>query len=229
MTAKDRPNALVVGGTSGLGLELALLLARTHEIVVTGRRGPKHDTLRFHALDLGQENPLREDLDKLVAKLSPIELLIYAAGFSEDGTLDELSDEDITDMGSVGLLAPAMLLGRLLKKQGKLPGFIAVTSTSQKIPRLREPVYAATKAGLAMLANSVSLDPRRVGKVLVAAPSGMNTPFWRNRPRNDAAELLDPKWVAEQILNEYDKDDYAEFKMAFILRDPPRVKVEEKR
>lgn len=229
---KERPTALVVGGTSGLGLELALLLARTHRVVVTGRHDPRNMSLTFWYLNLSSYSSLvsgiSHSLDELVEQLPGVDLFVHAAGFDEHATIGDLNDKGIMDTLSVGLIAPAMLLQRLLRKQKSLGGFIAITSTSQKIPRLHEPIYCASKAGLAMLANCVAMDAA-VGRVLVAAPSGMNTPFWRNRPRADAQELLDPKWVAKQVLNEYEADDYTKFKMVSVLRNPPHVQVEERR
>src|SRR3989338_6779319 len=128
-------------------------------------------------------------------------------------------------MEDIGLLAPALIVQRIIKKQGSLAGFIAITSTSQWTPRLLEPMYTAVKAGLAMLANSLSLDPR-IGKVLVAGPAGMATRFWENNPR-DMSKMLDPKWVAEQIIQLY-ADDF-EYKFSRIMRDPPRVEIVETR
>ncbi|MDD4333485.1 MAG: hypothetical protein PHT51_05250 [Patescibacteria group bacterium] len=75
-----------------------------------------------------------------------------------------------------------------------------------------------------MLGTSLSFDPE-LGNVLVAAPSGMQTPFW-GEERN-TSEYLDPKWVAERIMelaNEPLKYCYAK-----ILRKPNRVEIIESR
>ena len=216
---EEKPNALVVGGSSGLGLELGLLLDSTSNVIVTGRRDPKKESVTFFALDLNAKSQFTDDIEKFVARLPQIDLLIYTAGFYQEGSISDVSDKDIANMVNVGLIAPAMLLQRLLKKQAKLSGFIAVTSTSQWTPRFLEPVYTAVKAGLGILSNSVSLD-ERIGKVLVAGPAGMNTRFWENNPR-DKSTMLDPTWVAEKILDNY----FGDFKYKFIhvLRGPARV------
>lgn len=222
---ENKQNALIVGGSSGLGLELAVMLSATHHVIVTGRRDPKNEKVDFRVLDLSEGSRLAEDFDKFLANLPRIDSFVYAAGFYQEGSICDVSDDNIATMMSVGLLAPTMLLQRLLKKQDELPGFIAVTSTSQWTPRLLEPIYTAVKAGLGMLANSVSLD-ERIGKVLVAGPAGMNTRFWEKSPRN-MSTMLDPKWVAEQIIDQY----YGDFKYKFVhvLRGPARVEVIETR
>ena len=167
--------ALIIGGSSGLGFELAKILATDYEVYISGRRDPESTEAWFFELELDSDS-LGEKLDKVLEDLPSIDLLVYAAGFYQEGTISDLSDADIEKMYRIGLQAPAMLLSRILRNQDELPGFIAITSTSQWTPRLLEPMYTATKAGLGMLACSVSKDPR-VGKVLVAggadgAPAG---------------------------------------------------------
>lgn len=215
---------LIIGGSSGLGLELAQLLATRQEVVVTGRRDPKITNLQFRQLELG-DSSLNVDLDTFIAELPEIDIVVYAAGFFQEGTLDELHDADIEKMNRVGLLAPAMLLQRILSKQHKLPGFIAITSTSQWTPRLLEPMYTAVKAGIGMLAESIALD-ERVGKVLVLGPAGMSTRFWAEDGR-DTSDMLDPEWVATETVKLWD-DDF-EYKFARALRNPPRVEIVETR
>lgn len=223
--SSNKPVAFIVGGTSGLGLELALKLASSHSVIVTGRRDPKNSQVTFQYLDLSSISSLLNDLDHLLTSLPKVDLFIYAAGFYQEGRINELSDEESFTMINVGLLAPALLLQRLLKKQSALAGFIAVTSSSQMTPRLLEPIYTAVKAGLGMLANSVSLD-EHVGKVLVAAPAGMQTRFWENRER-DISSMLDPMWVAEQILDHYALN--FEYQLIRMSREPARVDVVEVR
>lgn len=212
-------NALIVGGSSGLGLEIGMqLLKKGWNIRVTGRSVktiPKEFTfLEFTVTE--DLDRLKNDLDKMVETLPAIDVLVYAAGFSEDGLITDLSDSHIAQMAAVGITAPALFLQRIIRRQEVLAGFIAITSTSQWIPREREPVYAATKAGLAMLAQSVSLDPR-IKKTLVVGPAGMNTNFWAGSGK-DSSAFLTPRWVAEQIVRLW--GDRYTYRLARILRDP---------
>lgn len=215
-------NALIIGGTSGLGLEMARLFRKEGYVVwVTGRTDPKEKMIPFCNFDINHDvGTLSLKADRIIDLTRPIHLLVYAAGFLGKGLLDNFTYSQISAMINVGLIAPALLLQKILRMQGKLPGFIAVTSTSQWIPRKEEPVYAAVKAGLSMLAHSVSRDSR-VEKTLVAGPAGMNTRFWRSAPRSDQNELLDPAWVAAKIWESYQKD--FKYRLIRILRDPPRV------
>lgn len=171
-------NVLIVGGTSGLGLELAKKYAKdNHQVIVTGRKDPAQQNLEFRKLPLNKSDQLKEDIEDFVGTLPNIDIFVYAAGFYQEGTITELSTPSIKDMLDVGINAPIWFVRELLQQHGSLEQFVAVTSTSQWTPRLKEPVYTAVKAALGHFANSISLDPR-VKKTLVAGPAGMLTDFW---------------------------------------------------
>lgn len=212
-------NALIVGGSSGLGLEIGKLLREKEvRVYITGRSAreiPKGFT--FIELNITENlDKFKQDLDEKIGTLPEIDLIVYAAGFFEKGHIAELSDNHISQMINVGLTAPALILQRIIRKQESLEGFIAITSTSQWIPRELEPVYTGVKTGLAMFAQSLSFDPK-IKKTLVVGPAGMNTNFWAGNDR-DMKGLLSPLWTAEQILKLWD-DDYI-YRLARILRDP---------
>ncbi|MDO8492701.1 MAG: SDR family NAD(P)-dependent oxidoreductase [bacterium] len=220
---------LIVGGTSGLGLALANIFKCGENLVtITGRFDPEQNDLQFVPLNITNDSEsLVRDLERVVLAISaPIELLIYSAGFSRLGTIGYLADAEIKQMVNIGILAPSLLVKKILCKQTHLPEIIVITSTSQWIPRPLESVYCATKAGLSMFANSISLD-ENIGKVLVAVPAGMNTKIQWERGQKDNPALLDPNWVAEQIAEQYAEN--FEYKLIRILREPPRTEVLEKR
>lgn len=214
--------ALIVGGTNGLGRELALTLAPDYEIAVAGRT--KRDVFNFFPLSLSaapKDNVSVAHQLNTIAKEWPCDLIVYAAGFYQEGRITDLSDNAIADMMLVGVSAPAMLLSRYLGLYNRLDGFIAITSSSQWTPRKLEPVYTASKAGLGMLARSLAEDGR-INKTFVAGPTGMKTPFWDGTGK-DTKEMLDPKWVAEQIVGAY----AGSFRYRFIKihRCPSRVEI----
>lgn len=217
--------ALIIGGTSGLGLELAKKLKTEYQkVIIVGRNDPKEPFLSFIKIDITKFNEPQE-YNRFYFDMLPygsIDLFIYAAGFYQKGTLKKLSGKEIENMITVGLRVPIHILQRILYRRN-LPGFIAITSTSQWTPRADEPVYTAVKAGLGMLAKSVSLDSQ-IEKVLVVAPAGMKTNFWKKTDK-DISTMLDPVWVADQILVQY-KDNF-KYRFIKILREPPRTEITE--
>lgn len=221
-------NCLVIGGTSGLGLSLAKKLSQTYDVYVTGRQDPKDTALHFRSLDLVASSESFTAIEHLIHDLPSIDLLVYAAGFFQEGTVTDLSVEQIDKMFAVGITGAIYATQQLLSKQNELAEFIAITSTSQWTPRLYEPVYTAVKAGLGAYANSLSLDSR-VKKTLVAGPAGMATNFWKDADKDahDLSKMLSPDWVADRIV-EAREEEYS-YKFIQVLREPARVNVQEVR
>lgn len=216
-------NILIVGGSSGLGLELATHYANAgHAVTITGRKDPQRADLRFLSFPIESDGThLSARVEALAAQLPVVNTLIYAAGYYQEGRIDSLSHEDVLQMIHVGLTMPTLLVRRLKNNPGKPLKVMLITSTSQFTPRELESIYTATKAGLGMFADSLALDPE-IGKVLVVAPAGMKTPFWSGQDR-DVSEMLDPKWVAAQTV-ELSSGPF-KYKFAKILRNPARVEV----
>lgn len=218
--------SLIIGGTSGLGLEIAKLLQKAgDEVIITGRKNPDINGLQFQKFDLDLGPELAKAVDTFVSALPQIDRFIYCAGFYQEGTITELEEHSIHKMLDVSLNAPIWFTRELLKMQGEISQYVAVTSTVQDTPREREIVYSAGKAGFAQFANSLSLDAR-VGKVLVAAPGGIKTSFWQ-ATKHDTSTFNDPEWVAKQIVEAL----AVEFEYAYvkILRNPARTEVVETR
>lgn len=219
-------SALVVGGTSGLGLELAKeLKAAGSEVYVTGRHQLDEPGLQYEQFDLAAPE-LPKRIGELVMRLPAIDTLVYAAGYFQEGRITDLSDQEIEQMIDVGGRGLIYFVKAVLDKQDELDELITITSTSQWTPRQLEPIYNFAKAGAAHFSNAMAEDGR-VGKVLVAGPAGMNTAFWDSIKRDDLDKMLDPAWVADEVIK-LCRDDY-QYRFAKIMRQPARVEVVETR
>jgi short-subunit dehydrogenase len=219
-------NTLIVGGTSGLGLQIAKKLESAgDEVYVTGRRELDEPNLHYEAFDLSTPD-LPQRIVELVKKLPEINSLVYAAGYFQEGRVTDLSEKQIEEMINVGGRGLIYFTQALLAKQGKLDELITITSTSQWTPRKLEPIYNFAKAGAAHFNNAMAEDGR-VEKVLVAGPAGMRTGFWEGVERDDLDRMLDPAWVANEIIKLRGGD--FKYKFAKIMREPAKVEVVETR
>ncbi len=218
-------NVLVIGGTSGLGYELAKLFAETSPVIVTGRAAPLvlDSRLEFRRLELDSGSEDTHSILNFVQRLPRIDTLVIAAGYAQFGGVNRLQNMDIMKMFTVGLIAPVLFIRELLHHQRQLPNYMQITSTSQWTPRPNEPVYAAAKAGIGMFAESIAGDPN-VGRVMVAGPSGMKTAFW-NGLNTDTSQFLEPSEVAAAMYNDWSTISNYEFRQIAILRNPLRVEV----
>jgi short-subunit dehydrogenase len=220
-------NTLIIGGTSGLGLELAHESSlRGDKVIITGRHDPEVSFAAYDEFDLSQP-ALPERIANYVTDLPYIDSLIYAPGFYQEGHIDELSDDDIEDMLNVGARGLLYFTKNIIRKQSELSNLVTITSTSQYVAREKESVYNFVKSGAGLFSKALSLD-QRVGKVLVVAPSGMATKFWEKDGRS-TVHMLPSSWVAEHI-QELREDSYS-YRAAKILGAtaelPARVEIVE--
>jgi short-subunit dehydrogenase len=169
---------------------------------------------------------MTNSFNAILKEMGSVDTFIYTPGFYQEGNLAEISLSAIEEMIKVGLHVPIMLIRELLHHQTKIPELVLVTSTSQFVPREKEPVYTAVKAGLGQLGNSLSLDPR-IEKTLVVAPAGMKTRFWKET-NIDTKTMLSPAWVAGKIIALMNGVGYS-YLCAKILREPPRIELIERR
>jgi short-subunit dehydrogenase len=217
-------NTLILGGTSGLGFELAKKFSAEGDVFYTGRKPKDKGFQHFESLPI-EAGTSEQRIGQLIMKLPEISTFVFAAGYYQEGRIDELSEDEIRQMVEVGGIALMFTMRQLLKKQGHLNELITITSTSQWTPRKLEPVYNFVKAGAGHFSNAMAEDGR-VGKVLVAGPSGMKTEFWKDS-HPDWKKFLDAEDVASEIMKARNAD--YRYKYIRILRDPLRVEEVEKR
>lgn len=216
-------NTLIIGGSRGIGWELAKQYASFgHTVTVTGRQRPDRpvNNVAFTALDLSAPDYI-ERITSLVNRSEKIDCLIYSAGYYQEGTVTDLTPDQILDMIQVCGTACIVAVRAILNKQNQLDQCIVVTSSSQWTPRKLEPIYNFAKAGVGHFAHALSLD-ERISKVLVAGPTGTKTDFHAGR-EVDMSAYHEPEWVAQQI-SDHSKGEYR-YKFIKILRDPAKVEV----
>jgi short-subunit dehydrogenase len=147
--------AIVVGATSGMGKELARLLAKNGYLVgVTGRRkallvalkqeGP--ETFFIKTFDVTDTTLSILELNELVAELGGMDLLIISSGTGElNDNLDFEPEKRTIDTNVIGFTAIADWAFNYFRNQGF--GHIAAISSIAGIRGMRHaPSYGSTKA-----------------------------------------------------------------------------------
>jgi len=147
--------AIVVGATSGIGKELARLLARNGYMVgVTGRRKAllvalkqeQPDSFFTKIFDVTDTTLSILELNELVTELGGLDLLIISSGTGElNDNLDFEPEKRTIDTNVIGFTAIADWAFNFFKNQGF--GHLAAISSIAGIRGLRQsPSYGATKA-----------------------------------------------------------------------------------
>lgn len=212
---------LITGGSSGIGLALAhALTARGARVVITGRRqSVLDDALRGLdsatgvCADVGTTEGRVATLDKAVAVLGGLDILINNAGGVRAGRLENTAEADIEQMVTVDLLAP-ILLTRAAIPALRASGDAMVVNVTSGIALVGAPfytTYAAVKAGLAHFGESLRRELKGEGiHVLTAYPGGTDTPMMQsNRAGPELGFSREPaSAVAEAIVQGIETDAF---------------------
>jgi NAD(P)-dependent dehydrogenase (short-subunit alcohol dehydrogenase family) len=186
--------AFVAGGTRGIGLAMAQLLAEngawviacgsTEASVAACRRAARNHKLPIQALqlDVNDVAQVKEAFGRLGAQSRAIDILVCCTGRSLRGSALETSLDEWDRCMSANLRVPFLL------SQAVLPGMIerrsglivftssiwAVTATARRV------AYVVAKSGLASLARALAMDVADKGiRVNAVAPGYIDTDFLR--------------------------------------------------
>jgi uncharacterized protein len=176
-------SALVTGASSGIGAELARqLVAAGVPVVAVARRA---DRLEAMAAELGDVEVLVADLETAVGQATvaeriadtgrPIDLVVNNAGFGTSGRFAELDadrlDREIAlNVAALTRLSHAALAAMVPRGRGWL---LNVSSFASFQPAPRLAVYAATKAYVTSLSESLHEEVAGAGVVVTALCPGL--------------------------------------------------------
>ncbi len=205
--------ALIIGGTRGLGWEIAQV-AHEHRVqpVVVGRkasleplligRGSVQQAIRREGATLASAKLAGEFMDRLKETLPRVTHLFYVAGLRLKGPLVKQSPGDIANVIDVSIRGIINTLSTFLERRGTQPfQLVVVASTSAWKIRSDEAVYGMVNAARAQFARNIHRELPPGSKTLIVHPGGMATGFWEGSGV-DTASFLDPAAVAEVIWNE---------------------------
>lgn len=212
--------ALVTGATSGIGMELARLLAAKGISLILS--GTNHDRLMqikaeleskvsviTIAADLNVDNE-RQKLIKLIQNHTP-DLVINNAGFGLYGdilsytTAEQMS---ILEVNGNAVLEITIEAARALVAYGRKGVILNVASAAafQLIPGLT--VYAATKEFVVYFSQAFDVETEPQGvRVLVTCPGMVDTQFAKRAGGEQKSKVgvMTPKSVAENIWEQIEK------------------------
>jgi NAD(P)-dependent dehydrogenase (short-subunit alcohol dehydrogenase family) len=188
----DSKVAVVIGGTSGIGLAIATGLAQAGATVIpTSRRLDQVEaaarqvesagarTIRATS-DVTDPGSLRNLLEQSIAAFGKVDILVNSAGRTKkDPTLD-VSEEDwhgILETNLTGTLRACQVFGRHMvdRRYGRI---VNIASISTFVALYQVSAYSASKAAVASLTKSLAIEWAPFGVCVNAiAPGVFPTPL----------------------------------------------------
>lgn len=169
----SRPISLITGASSGIGLALAGRLARSHRLILTGRRNASDltsalpENATYIQADFSQPEKAVAAIDKNLEASGHerLDLLIVNAGTGYYRPAEQESSASIRETLDVNLAAPVLLAQRFYPKLEAARGKVVFIGSVAHRGAANMPSYAASKAGLSGLARS--LESEWAGRVAV--------------------------------------------------------------
>jgi short-subunit dehydrogenase len=193
--------ALVTGASSGIGLEIARLLAKDYDLVLAARSADKLEQL---ASELGNARVVAVDLidpdgsRKLIAEVPTVDVLVNNAGFAEYGPFAEANEQRLEDMIELNItaltrLSRAYLPGMLERGRGKIMN-VASTASFQPGPLMA--VYYATKAYVLSFSEALAEETRGSGVTVTALCPGPTTTNFQATANMEKSRLVNERMLA---------------------------------
>jgi serine 3-dehydrogenase (NADP+) len=207
---------LVVGASSGIGKETAVLFAKEGaRVMASARRADRlqklkeeHPTIETFVADASEPFEMENLALETRGRLGQVDILVFAAGTNTpDRAMNRLNVE-IWDMMIGANLSAAYYTTRAVLPAMRQRGaghLIYISSISGLIPDVSGAAYQAAKRGLLGLAHAIRVEERERGiRTCVVCPGLVETEILEKRPVRPSAEILakalQPVDVAEAVI-----------------------------
>ncbi len=228
--------AIITGATSGIGRATAVLLAKNkYDIIITGRRKERLDTLASEiiethkvrvlplAFDIRNNEEVLSAIAKLPEEWKNIDVLVNNAGLAagldavQDGHLSDWEQMIDTNVKGLLYISKQIIPLMIARKQGHI---VNIGSIAGKETYPKGNVYCATKHAVEALTKGMRMDLNPYGiKVSAVCPGMVETEFSQVRLKDAEAN----KKVYEGFTPLY-AEDIAET-ILFMVTRPAHINI----
>lgn len=207
------PYAIITGGSSGIGFELAKLLANDgYDLLIGG-----YSDRVFNAVeelkkygnnvngvkaDLATEEGVNKFLESIATNNQPINIAILNAGISLGGAFLDNSIEAHLNLLSLNVISILKIAHALIPKMIQNGGakILLNSSLSATTPTPYEGIYGATKAFISSFGNSLREELIGTGIQLTILHPGATSTEFHHRAGMDSTVFGDNSWKNDPVL-----------------------------
>jgi NAD(P)-dependent dehydrogenase (short-subunit alcohol dehydrogenase family) len=175
--------AIVTGGSAGIGLETARLLAAEGASVVVVSRHPEVgiDGVTGIPADLATADGVLEAVSSAVSTLGGLDILVNNVGVANISKFEAVPDDDWQSAWDLNVMSYVRCIRAALPdlRSSSSAAIVNVSSTSGKRPSTGMPAYSVTKAAVLSLSRLVADTYARDGvRCNAVCPGPTLTPAW---------------------------------------------------
>lgn len=173
--------AVVTGGTSGIGKETALYLAKNGcTVYELSRRAEGVAGLRHISADVTDETSVRRAVEQIVQEAGRIDILVNNAGFGISGAVEFTDTEEAKrqfDVNFFGMVRMNRAVIAVMRKQGG-GRIVNLSSVAAPVPIPFQTYYSASKAAINSYTMALANELRPFGITVSAVmPGDIHTGF----------------------------------------------------
>jgi NAD(P)-dependent dehydrogenase (short-subunit alcohol dehydrogenase family) len=183
----DRGSVVVIGGTSGIGLEIGRHYARRdREVIITGRDPDRAAAaaaeLGGKASGLGLDLARPHDIAAGLAGLGPVEHLVLAAIERDENTARDYDVDRATRLVTLKLVGYTEAVHTLLSRLGNDSSIVMFGGLAKERPYPGSTTITTVNGGVTALVRTlaVELAPMRVNAIHPAIVG--DSPYWAGKP-----------------------------------------------
>ena len=207
---------LIIGGTSGIGLETAnYLLNKDYEVIICGRREIKSKDLNSIRVNVKSDESVKELFEKVKNNFGDINGLVFSAGITTPKKSIEVFDEkiwnDVFDTNVTGLLRALKYFFPSLKET---KGRVAVVNSiaARIFSQFSGVEYTVSKAALSGLVKQLAIEWINYGVFINSVfPSMTLTPMLKESLDNDEINKLNKQLPLKKLATPFDTARAIEF------------------
>ena len=214
--------AIITGGTKGIGLATAKLMAERGVIVYAcARREVAFDNsnIHYHYLDVTDTLSCKQLVEDVMDRHGKIDFLVADAGITSDALTVKMTDEQfdsVVDVNLKGVFNIVRYVGPLMEKQG-YGSIVNVSSVVGEQGNIGQANYSATKGAVLSMTKTWAKEFSRKGakvRVNAVAPGYIMTSRMDTVPQ----ELLD-RFAGQTMLKRLGEPEEIAEVIAFLASD----------
>lgn len=207
-------NAVIVGGSQGIGLAVAQRLVQNMNKTTVVSRKP---CAVAEVVNVPADVTDTYALKSAFARISDIDVLIYCAGFSLAAPLVKTDAKDYKYLFDVNLFGAAECIKLALPalERSEDPRIILLSSSGAIAPNPYDAFYSASKAGLLSLAATLDIECPHI-KTTAVVIGGTQTQFsFKRKVYDDCGEYAEDLKAASDALIRMEQTGYS---AAYVAR-----------